>query len=100
MITVLVESPDVDILAHKGALMRVSPEELVHAAIFICADEVTANVPEERLQRWKSIFPFLLFLLRGGGSWPGHVLLEGLQPAADHRCHLRRVQEECEADGA
>jgi hypothetical protein len=56
MITVLVESPDVDILAHKGALMRVSPEELVHAAIFICADEVTANVPEERLQRWKSIF--------------------------------------------
>jgi len=55
-ITVVVDSPDVDILTFKGSLLRVSPEELVHSALFICASEILANVPEERLLLWKANF--------------------------------------------
>ena len=70
MLTVLVESPDVDVLSHKGALLRVSPEEIAHAAVFICAGEIMANKPEERLLRWKAIFLSCCFAFEVGE--PGH----------------------------
>ena len=62
MITVLVDSPDFAIMAHKGALRRVSPEEPCHAAIFMCAGDVKRaqhdRNPEtdQRLHRWRQIF--------------------------------------------
>jgi len=62
MITVLVDSPDFAIMAHKGALRRVSPEEPCHAAILVCAGDVKRaqhdRNPEtdQRLHRWRQIF--------------------------------------------
>ena len=62
MITVLVDSADCPIMAHKGSLKRVSPEEPCHAALFMCADDITRlqydTNPEaqQRLMRWRQIF--------------------------------------------
>ena len=36
---VLLDNPEVDVLAHKGALKRSSTEEIAGVAIIICADE-------------------------------------------------------------
>ena len=56
LIIVLVESPEVDSLAHQGSLIRVVLEKPVRAAIFIWADEVVAHVPATPCLRLKSIF--------------------------------------------
>jgi len=62
MITVLVDSANYPIMAHKGSLKRVSPEEPCHAAIFVCADDITrlqhdlSPEAKERLMRWRQIF--------------------------------------------
>jgi hypothetical protein len=62
MITVLVDNADYPIMAHKGSLKRVSPEEPCHAAIFMCADDIarlqhdTNPEAKQRLMRWRQIF--------------------------------------------
>jgi len=57
MIHIMLDNSEYPILNHKGALLRVSPEEHCHAAIFMCAkaiaDKLTTN---QKLERWKQIF--------------------------------------------
>jgi hypothetical protein len=62
MITVLVDSPDYAIMAQKGALRRGSPEEPCHAAIFMCAEDVTRAQHDQT--PLEANLPELLLLLR------------------------------------
>jgi hypothetical protein len=55
-ITIALTSADVDVFSMKGSLKRVSPDEIVHGAVLVCADEIRRKVPDCRLHRWRDIF--------------------------------------------
>jgi hypothetical protein len=64
-ITDVIASPYVDV--RKGSLQRVSPDEIVHGAVLVCADEIRRNVPEARLRRWRDIFLSCCFVFELSG---------------------------------
>jgi hypothetical protein len=86
-ITIVVASPDADVLGCKGGLVRVSPDEIVHGAVLACADEVVRKVPEARLHRWRDVFLsccFVFELIRPGRDacyWRSYNLRQTLVAA-------------------
>ena len=53
LITVAVPSPTFEVKKHKGALLRVSPEEMTTAFILALARDVSKNVSNEILSKWR-----------------------------------------------
>ena len=67
VIVVLVASPEVDSVAHKGSCMQVLfryIEELLHAAIVISAKDILSQVQEGHILRWRSIIALLVLYSR------------------------------------
>jgi hypothetical protein len=50
---IAVPGPDFDPLTHKGALLRVSPEEVTGAIVLAIARDITNNEDDSVLRQWK-----------------------------------------------
>ena len=53
-LTIGVPSHDYKVKSHRGALMRVSPEEMTSAFILAVARDVTNGAPEDTLLQWRN----------------------------------------------
>ena len=52
-ITIAVTNGEFDVLAQKGSLLRVSPEEITSAFILAIARDIAREGPDEVVQKWK-----------------------------------------------
>ena len=65
---VYVDSCEFDVLARKGSLWRISPEENTDAVIFHVSDRIDAGATDEELIRWKTIFLSVCFRFESLGG--------------------------------
>ena len=55
------DSCEFDVLARKGSLWRISPEENTDSVLFHVSDRIDAGATDEELSRWKTIFLSVCF---------------------------------------
>lgn len=70
-ITIALDSPNMQVGDHLGALKRVSPPEPAHALLFAIAAAITGQQPDGVLQRWKSLLlttEFEFIVVEDGGD--------------------------------
>jgi len=95
MVHVRVPSADYNVMNHKGALQRMSPEEAMHAVLLQCAQSLQ-DADDAKAQRWREVllsvtFCFEVVTQEEGVYWRAQALRQ--QISADYASMRRTARQ-------